>query len=95
MSSKKHRKKLKEQYNPKKKKKSSYFQTNESKEDRENILAYLKDNSNRIVTSMELMRYAYIQANSSSSISRNINYIKEFEDTHVTSIPHKGYMYVE
>lgn len=97
MSSKKHRKKLKEQYNPRNKKKyyTPYLLTDEAKHDRESILTYLKSNPNRTVSSTELMRNAYLLACSRSTISRNISYIKEYEDSHVITVSCRGYMYVE
>lgn len=92
MSSKKYRKKLKEQYN---KPKFHFLDKDHyAEEDREKILTFLRENPNEYFTSTELMNYAHLYYCSTSTVSLNIRYIKENFDANILSKRGKGYMYV-
>lgn len=93
MASKKYRKKLKAQYNPKKPV-YRFLLDEHSKHDRELILNYLKANSERIITRFELLENNRLYYKSSSSVSKNIKYIRENIDANIISIRGKGYQYV-
>lgn len=93
MSSKKYRKKLKDQYNPKKK--NNWYETDKNAErDREIILNFLKVNANHYVTSYDIMENNILYFNSQSSVSSNIKYIRENMNVNIISISGKGYQYV-
>ena len=93
MSSKKYRKKLKEQYT---KPKKFHFldKDHHAEEDREKILNFLRENPNQYFTSVELIAYALLYYETSSTVSQNIRYIRENLDANIVSKRGKGYMYV-
>lgn len=94
MASKKHRKKLKAQYNPKKPV-YRFLLDEHSKHDRELILNYLKANSERIITRYELIENNRLYYKSLSSVSQNIKYIRENIDANIITVKSKGYQYVQ
>ena len=94
MASKKHRKKLKAQYNPKKPV-YRFLLDHHSEHDRELIINYLKANSERPVTSYELIENNRLYYRSSSSLYHNIKYIRENIDANIITVRGKGYQYVQ
>ena len=93
MTSKKYRKKLKHQYNPEKK--INWYETDKNAErDRETILNFLKANANHYVTSYDIMENNNLYFNSNSSVSSNINYIRQNINDNVIAVKGKGYQYV-
>lgn len=94
MASKKYRKKLKAQYNPKKPV-YRFLLDEHSKHDRELIINYLKANSDRPVTSYELIENNRLYYRSSSSVYKNIKYIRENIDGNIITVRTKGYQYVQ
>lgn len=94
MASKKHRKKLKAQYNTKKPV-FKFLLDHHSQHDREVILNYLKANSERYVTRNEIIENNHIYYRSSSSVSHNIKYIRENIDANIITVRGKGYQYVQ
>ena len=88
MSSKKKRKKLKEQYTIKEPNKMYLI-------DSETVLNYFKNNPNRYITSYELMNNTHLENDSNSSVSRTIQAINYYTNYTIASKPTRngGYIY--
>ena len=88
MSSKKKRKKLKEQYTIKEPNKMYLI-------DSETVLNYFKNNPNRYITSYEIMNNTHLENDSNSSVSRTIQAINYYTDYTIESkaCRNGGYIY--
>lgn len=93
MSSKKQRKKLKQQYD--KKDKSIMFNRKERLSDRNEIINYFKHNLNRIITANELISHIKLNDDTRSSVSKNIKAINYYTDTNIKTVRGRfgGYIY--
>ena len=78
MSSKKKRKKLKEQYTIKEPNKMYLI-------DSETVLNYFKNNPNRYITSYEIMNNTHLENDSQSSVSRTIKAINYYTNFNIES----------
>ena len=94
MTSKKYRKKLKEQYNSKNVKQYSLFYKDNAK-DRDIIVDYFKNNPNRIITAKELVINNNLKFDTSSSICHSIKYINNNNNLNIQSKKGRygGYIY--
>lgn len=88
MTSKKKRKKLKEQYTIKEPNKMYLI-------DSETVLNYFKNNPNRYITSYEIMNNTHLENDSQSSVSRTIQAINYYTNYIIESkaVKHGGYIY--
>ena len=88
MSSKKKRKKLKEQYTIKEP--NEYF-----RKDGEVVLNYFKNNPNRYITSYEIINNINLYFNTTSGVSRTIKAIDNYTNYNITTKPARngGYIY--
>lgn len=84
MSSKKKRKKLKEQYNPKNKIGYNFFYKDYF-HDRDLILEYFKNNPNIKITCQELINNINLEFDTSSSVSKTIKAINNYTNYHIES----------
>ncbi len=87
MSSKKHRKKLKEQYNNKKPIKMYLV-------DRERVLDYLKKRPYELVKGQEILDNTNLYNNSIGSLSRTVKAINYYTNEHIETIKGKGGGYI-
>lgn len=88
MSSKKKRKKLKEQHTIKEPSKMYLV-------DSETVLNYFKTNPNRYITSNEIMNNIHLVNNTQSSVSRTIKAINYYTNYNINTKPARngGYIY--
>ena len=88
MSSKKKRKKLKEQYTIKEP--NEHF-----RKDGEVVLNYFKNNPNRYITSYEIINNINLYFNTTSGVSRTIKAIDNYTNYNITTKPARngGYIY--
>lgn len=94
MSSKKQRKKLKQQYFNKKEQ-YIFHDYNQVINDRELIMEYFKANPNIIIKSKDIMANINLYDNSQSSISRTIKMINNYSNVFINTIrgSNGGYVY--
>ena len=97
MSSKKHRKKLREQYNNPRDYKPVYHDVYKLKQDREAIINYLKERQNTYVTSDELVKNCNLNYGTKTEIHHSINYIRKYDNIAISTKRGRngGYMYHE
>lgn len=95
MSSKKYRRKLKEQYNHKQHNSYLFHDYNKLQEDRELILNYLKENPNTVIKRRELINNLPLNYDGLNEITSAIKHIiKEYNASIFTKSGYNGgYMY--
>lgn len=94
MSSKKQRKKLKEQYNKNKKTLTLTFHNQQQvKKDIDQVLSFLKTKPNNIVTRKEIINNTTLYDDSKSSVSRMIQAINYYTDSYIETVKGRGYIY--
>ena len=95
MSSKKYRKKLKEQYNHKQHNSYLFHDYNKLQEDRELIYNYLKQNPNTLITRSQLIKNLPLNYNELNAITSNVKYITQHYKVSIISKKGRngGYIY--
>ena len=93
MTSKKKRKKLKEQYNPKKT--PSKLFNKDSYKDRELILNYLRNHPNEFIKGPEIINNNNLYFNTTGGVSRTVNIINNTTNYHIETKKGRngGYIY--
>lgn len=86
MTSKKKRKKLKEQYIIKEPNKMFLI-------DSEPVIEYFKKHPNKVISSNEIMNNTHLENNSQSSVSCTIKAINYYTNYHIESKQFGGYIY--
>ena len=97
MSSKKHRKKLKDKYNNTKVYKPTRYFDKMFQQDSETVLNYLKEKPNTIVPSNEIIESCDLYFIGKTQLTKTIQKIREIYNVNITSKSGRngGYMYYE